>query len=686
MSGETGAPRAAYIEDYNEDAHTTIPETRQTANIAAKRSKPDIHNVKSAPEGRDEASDSGYSSHTAATAVSAGSSSQGSKDARGSFKSSKDITSIRRIPTNASKRSQSRPRNLPKATIHRSNPKTIPADAVPRKNCNCDDCRNEGRLSTSATEPLPTPPSPSQKPGPRYEVASNRPAGAIPLQDVPFLRTVVPRPRPTINQQTRPSRPASFHAGVRPDSMFMPPIFVDRQPPPTYNSPVPYIPPPSFPAPASSGFVTPIPTLPGPRQVTYAYGRSPYESLSHPRTQDWPPDQYTQVSQRPNFFTPSPIVEYQPAPIYTTITPAQLKPQPTGRGLPYQRIEKSPSAQLPTEYLAEHDEDSHRMPPPTTKRSIPGQPRPPMRHASTTSDAHTKHRKPDRHETTKDEKLEDRPIRQQPIEQSHLPSRRPSVASRPSVATTASSESRNSKNDVPVVKDPDVTPNATLRSRRRPVSYYGVDSSRDLEQKVEAYQKAKTESAQSVPLTKDSLSHVLQRRPTLRKTGESEISSRASGSSEGKVKGSSRTSMDKRSRGGSDVKTRKDSTEDSLSMRFNASHGVNLDFKGDSVEGRTISLRQSREVQGEVELNIGGKNSSPKSKDGREKDKSVRRYSYLGGDKGVQEIEYSRTKTEVIREDDRELQRTTTQSRSRRSSRAPNRDRSIMERVMENKF
>ena len=63
-------PYAAFCEEFDEDAEIAIPETRTVANVAAKRSKPDLRSpsdsfVIASP--LDGASDSGYSSRTAAT-------------------------------------------------------------------------------------------------------------------------------------------------------------------------------------------------------------------------------------------------------------------------------------------------------------------------------------------------------------------------------------------------------------------------------------------------------------------------------------------------------------------------------------------------------------------------------------------------------------------------------------------
>ncbi|KAA8644034.1 uncharacterized protein ATNIH1004_008230 [Aspergillus tanneri] len=75
MSGKV--PHAAFCEEYDEDAHVILPETRRVANVAAKRSKTDL--ISSAEPLVDVASDSGYSSRTAATVNSTQSGPSGQK-------------------------------------------------------------------------------------------------------------------------------------------------------------------------------------------------------------------------------------------------------------------------------------------------------------------------------------------------------------------------------------------------------------------------------------------------------------------------------------------------------------------------------------------------------------------------------------------------------------------------------
>lgn len=65
MAPKKSPPHAAFVEEYDEDAHAIVPDTRQVAKVAARRSRSDLRSL--ADPVLDLASDSGYSSRTAAT-------------------------------------------------------------------------------------------------------------------------------------------------------------------------------------------------------------------------------------------------------------------------------------------------------------------------------------------------------------------------------------------------------------------------------------------------------------------------------------------------------------------------------------------------------------------------------------------------------------------------------------------
>ena len=202
--------------------------------------------------------------------------------------------------------------------------------------------------------------------------------------------------------------------------------------------------------------------------------------------------------------------------------------------------------------------------------------------------------------------------------------------------------------------------------QRRRMSYHGHESHRDLERSVEAYQAST--GVEELPVTADSLNLIRK------KTAGSNTSSRVSGSGRGSREGSDvkpRSSTDRR--GGSDVKPRKD--DDGLTMRFNSAYGVNFDLKEGSVEGRKISLRQSRDGgEGDMEFSIGSKSNEINTKP-EVKEKRRKRYSFFGSS-SIREVEpASRSASRPSRdvkadEDSKSRSRKIAGSRSRRSSRS----------------
>ena len=214
--------------------------------------------------------------------------------------------------------------------------------------------------------------------------------------------------------------------------------------------------------------------------------------------------------------------------------------------------------------------------------------------------------------------------------------------------------------------------------QKRRTSYYSHERPRDLERVVETYQADvnTTADALPVPITSDSLKLV-------RKKTHSDTGSRASAEGRGSREGSDvkpRSSTDRR--GGSDVKARKD--KDGVTVRFHHSSGVNLDVKGG--EGRTISLRPSRDGDGEMEFSIGNKERHGLSRTasrtgGRERHQKT--YPSVGGtaSSGVRELEVARSVSRVKgdrdasrmrgeRDTGRDKERRVAASHSRRSSRS----------------
>lgn len=205
-------------------------------------------------------------------------------------------------------------------------------------------------------------------------------------------------------------------------------------------------------------------------------------------------------------------------------------------------------------------------------------------------------------------------------------------------------------------------------AKHRRASVYGHETLNEFVDEVEAYQASKGNGRTS--------NHILIPPPALirKKTHTSSKSSETS-SRKSVKSGKSRTS--KTSKEGSDLKTRRPSENDKLSMRFDASQGVNVDLKG-GMEGRMISVRQSKD-EGEMEFSIGSRGRTTLGPGRESREKSRKRSSYRNG---FSETEIERTRTMSRprmkirgREDDRDeaepriiRERITTRTRSRRGS------------------
>ena len=644
----------AYIEDFNEEENAAIPETRQTANITAKRSKPDSPKAKGVRKVKDEFSDSGYSSHTAPT-ITSGDSLHGPKGGKAPSSNALVRALSKRRPT-MEKRSESTPRAGTKASAQAGSSKT---KETTQHDPGCDECAARGRDSVKppALRRLSKhllPKHASQ----REQGASSKPPApiAIPTRPNPEVQQIQPRPRAATAQPYRQTRPVSFHA-VMPQLMYMQPMYPDRQHPPVY----PAMPRPSYPPPSNPYFPPPPPPPQArpPPPDTYPVQFLPYEIPPYPDGRQWIP-QPNSTPPNPAMYNIPPPVEYAQPPVLTAIAPTQPVKHPT-----IHPQDRPP----PRVHNFNRTEDHYLMPPPPAP-SYPQQ-RPELRHAAT---AH-----PTLHRQKSDHSAElarvpssDRRLRKVHTDEHNI-SKRPPLATIPSYGPG---------DDKPLTRlsDPVVKTESAAKERRR-VSYYGHEKPRELEREreAEAYQAshgAPTRVAQPLPLTDSSLKLV-------RKKTHSDTASRASGDGRASRDGSSiksRTSTERKK--GSDGKAR-DEKDDGVKMRFNASQGVNVDFKGGGVVGRTISLRQSGDRMGEMELSIGSKDKhvSDRERHMAERDRHMRmgeetmgtrskRYSFAGGQAEISRS-VSRIRKEVREIDDRrERELRPSSNRSRRSSRS----------------
>ncbi|KAL8998673.1 MAG: hypothetical protein Q9169_002334 [Polycauliona sp. 2 TL-2023] len=678
MSDTQSQPHAAYIEDYNEDAHTTMPETRQTANVAAKRSKPDISRIKVTDLARDEASDSGYSSHTAATLTS-GDSSLVSKAGSATLTMDTSVESLaaaKRRPLLVEKQSHSTPQSPQKQSLRRTASKARPKEKLRQDPCDCDNCRR--KETVKGNRPAQTSPSKeSKQPRPqlRPAVTTNAPASKEPMPSVQrsssnaaVVQPAQPRPRTTGTSSYRANpRPVSFHGGVVTQPMFYAPMNPGR-PPATFAVPSPF-PPPSYPPPTTSYFSPPYqhppqPPQPPPQHMqreAYPLAPLPYNIPAQPQSRQWHMEQRLPPPQQHPAYSAPPILDYPHALQYSGSAPSS---HPTMHRTFSERDRERPMP-LREEYFPsdQFDEDYYRMPPPPppppkVSRATPVQQRPAIRHAATTAARVPQHER---------YIVEEEPVPRSPRkydEEGYERLRRPSLASRPS-HTSGNARTYNVDQLDHQFSRMSVEGSSAAAKQRRRMTYYGGQPSRDLEGQVEAYQaqrNAHSESA-AIPLTADSLK--LVRHKT--QTSNSDTGSRASGEGRGS-RGSSdikpRSATGRRS--STEIKPRNNET-DGFTMRFDPSHNVNVDVKGGGAKGQTISFRQSKEGDGNIELSIGANKSDAK-------EKSRRRQSYIDG-AGVKELEYVRTASRMGRssgktDTERGKERSVAPSRSRRSSKS----------------
>ena len=653
MPSSASLPHAAYCEEYNEDAHTTIPDTRQSANVAAKRSKPEVAKPRLPKAIRDEFSDSGYSSRTGAT-LGSGDSSQAPKAEAALLDGGMKPAENPKRKTRFREQTLAVPQNPRKPTLRRTESNTTgrprqqrEIDSKERTAAVHQTGNSAGKGHSPERQDVNQPAQPV--PGVFSRPASTKPLPPTPMEHVPILQPAQVRPRATMPQSYRAGRPMSFHAGVTPQISYMPTLYIQ---PVTYSNPA--APTPSQPSQTAPYFAPQqSPVQPQP----YSFPPSPYESQTRPPTRQW-------TSEQPGPYRSS--VLYSPCPGITYVPQPPSSPGAASS----QYIGGAATAQLshPTqsrERRRSRDEDYYRMPPPALPKKSASETysreRPNIRHAAMTSAA-LQHRP----ERTKEYRADFRgpPSPRKEVPGARDTSRRPPVTKRPS-----NTPSNNSLSNAHAVEREFTRPNIDsdqVTKQRRRMSYHGYESHQDLERSVEAYQAST--GSEALPMTKASLNLVRK------KTTSSKASSRLSGSGRGSRNGSDvkpRSSTNRR--GGSDVKTRNE--KDGLTIGFNASDGVNVDLKGATAEGRTISLRQSRDGgEGNMELSIRGKSSKTSSR-APSKDKGRGRYSFFGGS-SIREVEpassnASRASRDVKTEEGSKTRsRTIAGFRSRRSSRS----------------
>ena len=630
---------AAYAEDFSEDTNSTIPGTRQTANIAAKRSRPDIHYKSTiAGTGRDEASNSSDSSQTVATLASRGSSSQGAQTEYLPISSGLQQPPSRPNSMAADMVAESSRRSPEKPSIRRTISRTQKSTNLRQEPESREDAARMrlagpalGALSSSR-DPAQTRRRTNGPPSPQTTRAYPPPS----MDDRQFPPPPPAQPR-TVPAQGRRSRPTSFYAGsVPPQGQTA--YIRDQQPESLYINTASYHS--QFPQPHAAYLPTPLQTSPQ-RQAAYPFPQTTFALPYQPPAQ-WIPGLPSASSRRSSIYSDyQPIIEYSPSETMYQSFNAYPEPRPLLRRM----STRSDRPQQPTfsdrsDYIDENDEDYYRreMPPPS--RPTSSQHRPTIRQAATTSST----------VPTLRQRHSGRDVGVQSIEQSfrklsieeQRPKSRPTPTSRHSMASSRYSDRISPTEDrVPLSR--------TISKRAgRPSSYYEYDEL-ERERQVEAYQDAKTGGIRPGGPTVDTIHQAERRRK--KNSGGSGSGSRASSSREGsdvkKSKAITRNSLDKpRGGSGTELKTRRSEKND-YTISIGGGQGVQVGLNGAGVVGKTITLIQGQGPNAQTEIRIGGNSSvssrddrttRTSSRDGRTRAASERRYSYIGNGKSVREF------------------------------------------------
>ena len=579
------AAEAAWVEDYNDESETAVPETRKTANITAKRSKPDVTKLQAA---RDEISDSGHSSQTLATLGSTNSS-LASKSASDTIRAESHAAIGKTRILKVEEKHQRKSRSPEK-------PQSRRATSTNRKD-------STARAGSATPQHHTKPAAKARAPGPELIQQKKR----IPVhfaKEVPIPQNAPPpRPRIPTSRSHRRERPQSFHAGAAPEHFYS--QLIEPQPTVRY-SPIASIVTPSYSPHPNSYFPSEPPIHQSQAPLTHFYPSpsSPFEQPARPRPRQWASEFSHPPRPQSMIYTTTPIYECVPEPVYTPILPPM---QPPSR----QSSHRERLRALPELRIA-RGEDCYTMPPPAPPP--PPRPRtgseqgrrPAIRHAMT-ADTHSVHA---HRRAVRDESTTGHVGHESPVKQSY------------GTYESAPRPRRNTSDEaVP----------STHGKHRQQASVHGHESLDKLEESktveaVERYQaskgnrRASSYGAMAPP--------AFTRKKTQTSSKSSETSSRKSEKS-GKSR-TSRTSKDE-----SDLKSRRTSGDDYFSMRVDASQGVNVDLKG-GMEGRRITLRHHKD-EGDLEFVIGGAQGRTTTGAEREsREKSRRRYSYRDGPSEVE--------------------------------------------------
>ncbi|RHZ72799.1 hypothetical protein CDV55_108424 [Aspergillus turcosus] len=596
MTGKV--PHAAFCEEYDEDANVILPETRQVAHIAAKRSRADLRSgFEPLVDG---ASDSGYSSRTAATVNSAQSGPSGRKSPvplkLDTTLKRADLEKIRSSRKDRAKEKPTRPVRDDKmqvgtypssshyaaSPVQRSPSRPRRRDSVHVRHVpgTCWDCDQGLYHASTPVEPRRTerpyyvsqrPPSVHDYPPPPPSPQTRYPPSVI--QDVHVSHSSRP--------STRTARSNSYHSNARPSSFhgMMPGMGA-----------MVYTPSPMSRYEAGPPLASPVyPNSPYYAQPSPYYGVQEFAALpSTDHHQERSVSKTGEKQPRPrraSLYGPPVLDHVPPTPPYDE-SEDDDEEDDDDESDDEQLLEPPPPPpvqarpRLPSHSSRNRDEDYYRMPPPPIKNTtrphiIQKRPDPPRKSATTTSLA--------------SERRSSRSFDLSEMEDA-LPSYGYRRSSRETVVPERSQSLRGTRRSTSYhdsVRPARIAIEGARRQRTTVYDYHPGGDIEDKQREAEEYQASRSGKAVAVPLTADAL----------RKAKSSQRAASDSGSQKSR---SSRGS-DARTQNGSNGEAKPEEDEN-IVMTMN---GVTMSFSQKSVGGKRISVRTGE--TGAVELNIEGK-------------------------------------------------------------------------------
>lgn len=562
MSGKV--PHAAFCEDYDEDAHIARPETRQVANVATKRSKPDL---RSALEPLvDGASDSGYSSRTAATVNSTQSGPSGRKSPPLKVDTALKRSDLGRVHSTRKDRAKDRTGRpvrdekmqvgtFPSSSHHaprRSSPSKRRRDSTQVRHYpgTCFECDQGLYHPSTPIEPPPSLDYPYYISQPTY-VHDYRPPPPPPnprqppsvIQDVHVSHGNRPR--------ARSKRSGSYHSNNRPASFHeMMPGMGGMM----YNPP-PMVPYEHGPPLSSSAFPNPFPSPHYSQQPPFYPGPDFFPPSEPPRERS--SSKSSEKSRRRSSLYGPPMPDFDPSMMFDGGEPME------------RRSSRETRPRMPSHYSYDRDEDYYRMPPPPLKHKpapqiIQKRPDPPRKSATTTA-INTERRPSKAFDMSEMEAA--------------VPGYRYRQSSRETIIPERSRSMRDGRRNHVYYESSRRPRNNVEGGRQQRSSAYNYPGGEidEKQREAEEYQAAKSGKSAPVPLTADALSKAKGQR---------------TGSESGSRSNSSR---------GSDARSKAEDDKN-ITMTMN---GVTMSFTQESVGGKRINVRTGD--TGAVELNIAGK-------------------------------------------------------------------------------